>query len=81
MQHNPEIERIVEHSIKIAKQLNHIITVTETDDTIKSFYKQTLQRIASGKGAQHGQKLSRSSGYLGSIKETKMNLENIYKKS
>tara|TARA_Y100001970_G_scaffold256368_1_gene334031 strand:+ start:1800 stop:2219 length:420 start_codon:yes stop_codon:yes gene_type:complete len=60
---------------------NHILTVTETDDTIKKFYKQTLQRIASGKGAQHGQKLSRSSGYLGSIKETKRNLEDIYKKS
>ena len=61
--------------------INHIITVTETDDTIKNFYKQTLQRIASGKGAQHGQKLSRSSGYLGSIQETKRNLEDIYKKS
>ena len=48
---------------------------------LKIFYKQTLQRIASGKGAQHGQKLSRSSGYLGSIQETKRNLEDIYKKS
>ena len=60
---------------------NHILTVTETDDTIKNFYKQTLQRISAGKGAKGGQKLSRSSGYLGSIKETKKNLEDIYKKS
>tara|TARA_B100001250_G_scaffold254308_1_gene218784 strand:+ start:185 stop:604 length:420 start_codon:yes stop_codon:yes gene_type:complete len=60
---------------------NHILTVTETDETIKTFYKQTLQRISAGKGAQGGQKLSRSSGYLGSIKETKRNLEDIYKKS
>ena len=29
MQHNPEIERIVEHSIKIAKQLNHRYVTVE----------------------------------------------------
>jgi|TARA_B100000902_G_scaffold326197_1_gene321207 hypothetical protein len=61
---------------------SHIITCTELDDHIKNFYEVTIQRINAGKGPQSkGSKLSRESGYLGSIMETKKNLESIYKKS
>lgn len=61
---------------------DHILTMTEISDEIQEFYEKTLNRIESGKNlAGKGGKLPRTSGYLGSIKEMKKSLEDIYKKS
>ena len=61
---------------------NHIITMTEITDDIQEFYERTLNKIEGGKSlAGRGGKLPRKSGYLGSIKEMKKSLEEIYKKS
>jgi hypothetical protein len=61
---------------------DHILTMTEIGDEILEFYEKTLNRIESGKNlAGKGGKLPRRAGYLGSIKETKKALEEIYKKS
>ena len=60
----------------------HILTMTEISDEIQEFYEKTLNRIESGKNlAGKGGKLSRRAGYLGSIKEMKKSLEDIYKRS
>tara|TARA_B100000686_G_scaffold319339_1_gene369986 strand:+ start:220 stop:618 length:399 start_codon:yes stop_codon:yes gene_type:complete len=59
-----------------------VITMSELEDKIADFYITTCKRIDAGKnGGNGGYKLSRSSGYLGSIARTKNTLENIYKKS
>jgi hypothetical protein len=61
---------------------DHILTMTEISDEIQEFYEKTLNRMESGKNlAGKGGKLPRRSGYLGSIKEMKKSLEDIYKKS
>jgi hypothetical protein len=61
---------------------NHIITMTEISEDIQEFYEKTLNKIEGGKNlAGRGDKLSRRSGYLGSIKEMKKSLEDIYKRS
>ena len=61
---------------------NHILTMTELDPTIKAFYEQTLGRIENAKNlTKNGNKLPRKSGYLGSIREKKQKLEDIFKKS
>ena len=61
---------------------DHVITMTEIEGEIVEFYEKTLNRLESGKSlAGRGSKLPRRSGYLGSIKEVKKSLEDIYKKS
>jgi len=61
---------------------NHIITVSELDGPIVEFYNQTLLRMENGKTLTgKGGKLPRGSGYLGSVKDMKKSLEDIFNKS
>ena len=61
---------------------NHIITVSEIEGPIVDFYKETLLRMENGKSLNgKGGKLPRGSGYLGSVKDMKKSLENIFNKS
>ena len=61
---------------------DHIMTMVEIEGEIVEFYEKTLNRLESGKSlAGRGNKLPRGSGYLGSVKEMKKSLEDIYKKS
>ena len=61
---------------------DHILTMSEIEGEIVDFYEKTLNRLESGKSlAGRGNKLSRGSGYLGSVKEMKKSLEEIYKRS
>ena len=61
---------------------NHILTVSEIDGPIVDFYRETLKRMENGKSlSTGGNKLPRGSGYLGSVKDMKKSLENIFKKS
>jgi len=61
---------------------NHVMTIIEIEGEIVDFYEKTLTRLESGKSlAGKGNKLPRGSGYLGSVKEMKKTLEDIYNKS
>ena len=61
---------------------NHVMTIIEIEGEIVDFYEKTLTRLESGKSlAGRGNKLPRGSGYLGSVKEMKKTLEDIYNKS
>ena len=61
---------------------NHIVTIIEIEGEIVEFYEKTLHRLESGKSlAGRGNKLPRGSGYLGSVKEMKKSLEDIFNKS
>lgn len=61
---------------------NHIVTVSELDGPIVEFYNQTLLRMENGKTLTgKGGKLPRGSGYLGSVKDMKKSLEDIFNKS
>ena len=61
---------------------DHILTMSEIEGDIVDFYEKTLNRLESGKSlAGRGNKLSRGSGYLGSVKEMKKTLEDIFNKS
>ena len=61
---------------------SHIITMTEIDAPILDFYEKTLLRLSNGKSLTgRGKKLPRSSGYLGSINDNKIKLEDIFNKS
>jgi len=61
---------------------DHIITMTEVNGEILEFYEKTLNRLDGAKSLTgRGNKLPRASGYLGSVKEMKKSLEDIYKKS
>ena len=61
---------------------DHILTMSEIEGEIVDFYEKTLNRLEGGKSlAGRGNKLPRGSGYLGSVKEMKKSLEDIYKKS
>ena len=61
---------------------DHIMTMTEIEGELVEFYEKTLNRLESGKSlAGRGNKLPRGSGYLGSVKEMKKTLEDIYNKS
>jgi hypothetical protein len=61
---------------------DHILTMTELDETIEEFYIKTIQKLESAKTVVgRGSKLPRRSGYLGSINQMKKSLEDIYKKS
>ena len=60
----------------------HIVTMSEVDPNIKEFYKKTLERMKSGQTlANTADKLSRKSGYVGSVSKFKRSLEDIFKKS
>ena len=59
-----------------------IITMSELDENIKNFYEMTLTRVEGAKSLiGRANKLPRSSGYLGSVKEVKKSLEDLFKKS
>jgi len=61
---------------------DHILTMVEIEGEIVEFYEKTLNRLESGKSlAGKGSKLPRGSGYLGSVKEMKKTLEDIFNKS
>ena len=61
---------------------DHILTIVEIEGEIVDFYEKTLNRLESGKSlAGRGNKLPRTSGYVGSVKEMKKTLEDIYKRS
>ena len=61
---------------------NHVMTIIEIEGELVEFYEKTLNRLESGKSlAGRGNKLPRGSGYLGSVKEMKKTLEDIYNKS
>ena len=61
---------------------DHVLTMSEIEGEIVDFYEKTLNRLESGKSLEgRGNKLPRGSGYLGSVKEMKKSLEEIYKKS
>ena len=61
---------------------DHILTMVEIEGEIVDFYEKTLLRLESGKSlAGRGNKLPRTSGYVGSVKEMKKTLEDIYKRS
>ena len=54
----------------------HILTMTETDKKIEVFYKKTLKKLNSG---VENSQFTRKMGRLGSVKEAKKYLEDIYK--
>lgn len=54
----------------------HVLTITETDKKIESFYLRTLKKMNTG---LDNNKFSRKMGRLGSVTEAKMFLEKIYK--
>jgi hypothetical protein len=61
---------------------SHIITVSEIEGPIVDFYNETLLRMENGKSLTgRGGKLPRGSGYLGSVKDMKKSLEDIFNKS
>jgi len=61
---------------------DHVMTMIEIEGEIVDFYEKTLTRLESGKSlAGRGNKIPRTSGYLGSIKEMKKTLEDIFNKS
>ena len=61
---------------------DHVMTIIEIEGEIVDFYEKTLTRLESGKSlAGRGNKLPRTSGYVGSVKEMKKTLEDIYNKS
>jgi len=61
---------------------DHVMTMVEVEGELVEFYEKTLTKLESGKSlAGRGNKLPRGSGYLGSVKEMKKSLEEIYKKS
>ena len=61
---------------------DHVMTMIEIEGEIVDFYEKTLTRLESGKSlAGRGNKLPRGSGYLGSVKNMKKTLEDIYNKS
>ena len=61
---------------------DHVLTMVEIEGEIVDFYEKTLIRLESGKSlAGRGNKLPRGSGYLGSVKEMKKTLEDIFNKS
>ena len=61
---------------------DHVLTMIEIEGELVDFYEKTLLRLEGGKSlAGRGNKLPRGSGYLGSVKEMKKTLEDIYNKS
>ncbi len=61
---------------------DHVITITQIEGEIVDFYEKTLNRLETGKSlAGRGNKIPRGSGYLGSVKEMKKSLEDLFNKS
>ena len=61
---------------------NHVLTMVEIEGEIVDFYEKTLLRMETGKSlAGRGNKIPRGSGYLGSVKEMKKSLEDLFNKS
>ena len=61
---------------------DHVLTMIEIEGEIVDFYEKTLLRMETGKSlAGKGNKLPRDSGYLGSVKEMKKSLEDLFNKS
>ena len=61
---------------------DHVLTMVEIEGEIVDFYEKTLLRMETGKSlAGKGNKLPRGSGYLGSVKEMKKSLEDLFNKS
>ena len=61
---------------------DHVLTIVEIEGEIVEFYEKTLLRMETGHSlAGRGNKLPRDSGYLGSVKEMKKSLEDLYNKS
>ena len=65
---------------------NHILTMTEVEDTrIENYYNTSVEKhitqISSTRDALEPQKFSRNMGNLGSVKETKKFLEELFKRS
>ena len=61
---------------------NHVLTMIEIEGEIVDFYEKTLNRLEGSKTlAGRGGKLPRESGYLGSVKEMKKTLEDLFNKS
>lgn len=59
----------------------NILTMTEVEDKIINFYNLTIKKITEGNISKPSDKLSRKSGYLGSIERKKKSLEDLYNKS
>jgi hypothetical protein len=61
---------------------DHVLTMVEIEGEIVDFYEKTLFRMETGKSlAGRGNKIPRGSGYLGSVKEMKKSLEDLFNKS
>ena len=61
---------------------DHVLTMVEIEGEIVDFYEKTLLRMETGKSlAGRGHKLPRDSGYLGSVKEMKKTLEDLFNRS
>ena len=65
---------------------SHVITMTEVEDKkIERFYHETVKRmmidLSSFRDACEPQEFTRDMGNLGSVKDTKSFLENLYKRS
>ena len=78
------IHSTFDHMFVLPKQ--HVITMTEVEDQrIKKFYSDAVERhitqLTSFKDSFEPQKFSRQMGHLGSIKETKNKLEDLFKRS
>ena len=58
---------------------SHVLTMVEIEGEIVDFYEKTLLRMETGKSlAGRGNKIPRGSGYLGSVKEMKKSLEDLF---
>lgn len=78
------IKSTFDHMFVLPKQ--HIITMTEVEDKrIEKFYTESVRRhitqLNSFRETFEPQKFSRQMGHLGSIKETKTKLEDLFKRS
>jgi len=61
---------------------DHVLTMVEIEGEIVDFYEKTLLRMETGKSlAGRGNKIPRGSGYLGSVKEMKKSLEDLFNRS
>lgn len=62
-------------------KMEQVITMTELEENIQNFYISVLDQEENSGPDVNPDKMSRRMGYLGSVKQTKAFLENIYKKS
>ena len=62
-------------------KMEQVITLTELDKKVERFYMKFLDEDYKDNNKMKPQKMTKHMGYLGSVKETKKFLENIYKRS